>query len=403
MTTSNPEPEGQDPTIANAEDLSNKDERKRRLLLLLLLLLLLSCCCVGYFIVRYMLQPKPLPEMLPISQPIFYPPVYKFSFPLDGAIGVGVSPDGKYIYGTESTKERMIKMFDADGKLIKSFAPPGTTSANRKLTYIAVDPTGRVFVVDTYNNVIAVFDANGNFLDGIIAKDATLSEMVTAKTGTDLPQGTLVYYNNVTKNVDYQLPGQNSQSVPGPDQSQWSPLGVRFDQSGNLLVTNIVSGKHEVLIYPAESINGSWRNFAPQIKSFGVEGKENGQLSFPNVVVTDSKGNFYVSDGNNGRISFWTPDLQYGTFFGFGSSEISLNLPRGMWMDAKDHLHIVDAVGSVVRVYDVSGEEPVFLYNFGVFGNAEGEFNFPNDIYIDGTGRLYIADRENNRIQVWSY
>jgi hypothetical protein len=268
---------------------------------------------------------------------------------------------------------------------------------------VAVDASGRVFVVDTYNNVIAMFDADGNFLDGIIDKDVTLSEMITAKIGGGIPPGTLFYYNNITKNVDYQLPGKSVQSIPGPDQSDWSPMGVRFDQAGNLLTTNIVSGTHEVLIYPAADINGSWPNFNPQIKNFGVEGNGNGELSFPNCVVTDSKGNYHVSDGNNGRISFWTSDLQYGTFFGYGSTEISLNLPRGLWMDPKDHLHIVDSVGSVVRVYDVSGEEPVFLYNFGVYGIAEGEFNFPNDIYIDGTSRLYIADRENNRIQVWSY
>jgi hypothetical protein len=74
-----------------------------------------------------------------------------------------------------------------------------------------------------------------------------------------------------------------------------------------------------------------------------------------------------------------------------------------MWMDAKNHLHVVDAVGAVVRVYDVSNPEPVFLYDFGLLGTAEGQLNFPNDICIDTNGVLYIADRENNRIDIWSY
>jgi sugar lactone lactonase YvrE len=143
--------------------------------------------------------------------------------------------------------------------------------------------------------------------------------------------------------------------------------------------------------------------FQPPGGEFGEEGKENGQFSFPNCVVTDSLGNFHVSDSNNGRISVWTPDMQYDTFFGLGSDDSSLNLPRGMWMNDKDQLHVVDNVGQYVRVYDVSGDEPAFLGNFGDYGIAEGEFNFPNDIGMDGTGRLYIADRENNRIQVWSY
>ena len=382
-----------------------KEENKRRRLLLLLALLLLLLCCVGYFFIRYLLKPQPLPEMLaPVSGSIVYPPTYKFSITgVDGPVGVAVSPNGQRIYAAESKGERLIKMFDRDGKFIKSFAPPGTTKANRQPVYVAVDAGGRVFVNDTYNNVIAVFDADGNFLDGIIGRDVTLSEFVAAKSGGNLPQGTLYYYNNISKTVDYKLPGQDAKSVSGPNQDDWSPIGLRFDQKGNLLVTNIMSGKHSVLAYPAADINGSWLNFKPQIKEFGVEGKEAGQLSFPNSVVTDSRGNYYVSDGNNGRISFWTMDMQYKSFFAFGSTESALNLPRGMWMDNRDYLHVADSVGQYVRVYDVTGAEPLFLYNFGSFGTLEGEFNFPTDICMDASGRVYIADRENNRIQIWSY
>ncbi|MBI5962483.1 MAG: hypothetical protein HY863_03320 [Chloroflexi bacterium] len=406
MTTPDIELESKDAPdpVPSAEEV--QEERKRRKLLFLLVLLLLLLCCVGYFFISYLLKPRPIPDMLPepVSQTVAYPPTYKLSFPADAPVGVAVSPDGQRIYVVESAGERLIKIFDRDGNFIKSFAPPGTTKSNRKPTYIAIDAGGRVFVNDTYNNVIAIFDAEGVFLDGIIAKDITLSEFVAGKNNGSVPLGTLYYYNNTSKTVDYKLPGQTATSKAGPDQSQWSPLGIRFDPNGNLMITNITAGKHGVLIYSAADLAGTnWQSFNPQVREFGVEGKDPGQLSFPNSVVTDKLGNFYVSDGNNGRISAWTVDMQYKTFFGFGSTEDSLNLPRGVWMDAKDHLHVVDAVGQYVRVYDVSGVEPAFLYNFGVYGSLEGEFNYPIDICIDATGRLYIADRENNRIQIWSY
>jgi len=72
-------------------------------------------------------------------------------------------------------------------------------------------------------------------------------------------------------------------------------------------------------------------------------------------------------------------------------------------MDERDRLHVVDAVGQNIKVYDVSGPEPVFLFTFGDWGLDDGLFNYPNDIVLDQNGRLYIADRENNRVQVWSY
>jgi sugar lactone lactonase YvrE len=297
----------------------------------------------------------------------------------------------------------LIKIFDINGVLIKSFAPPLTTKSDRKPNYIAVDASGRVFITDTYNNVISIYDADGNFLDGIIGKDVTLSGAMARQ---KLPQGAISYYDILNKRVVYQLqlpPGQEPQSFSLPLSDEWSPLGVRFDQKGNLLVTNLVAGKHQVIIFPAESLAGPLISFNPTVKEFGAQGTDNAQFSFPNAAVTDSRGNYYVSDGNNSRISMWTPELTYKTFFGFGSADSALNLPRGIWMDSKDRLHVADAVGAVVRVYDTSKDEPVYLFSFGNYGSSEGLFAFPNDICMDNTGRLYIADRENNRIQVWSY
>ena len=74
-----------------------------------------------------------------------------------------------------------------------------------------------------------------------------------------------------------------------------------------------------------------------------------------------------------------------------------------MALDDRNRLHVVDAVGQNVKVYDFSADEPAFLFAFGSIGAQSGQFNYPNDVALDATGRVYIADRENNRIQVWTY
>ncbi len=385
-----------------------KDERRRRLLLLVLLLLLLLCCCVGYFIVRYLRKPQPLPEMLPapISQNINYPPTYKFMITgVDKPVGVAHSPDDQRIYVAEAGGLRLIKIFDRAGNLLKSFAPPGTDPANREPKYIAVSPDGRVFLAERTSNAIDIFDPDGNFLDAIIDQDMTLTKYLAQNLEGGVPQGTVItHFEGINRVLNFKEPGQDEQQISIPPVSHpWAPLGIRFDSKGDLIYTDISTDQHSVHVIPAAALNGPLNEFNPQIVSFGVSGTNKDQLNFPQVAVEDSKGNLLVSDSNNTRISIWTPDLKYKVFFGVGSNDQSLNLPRGMWIDQKDHLHVADAVGSVIRVYDVSGNEPAFLYNFGEYGIAEGQFNFPIDITMDGTGRLYIADRENNRIQVWSY
>ena len=216
-------------------------------------------------------------------------------------------------------------------------------------------------------------------------------------------KGQAYFYNNTDKNVYYQVPDEEVQAVAITTSVPWAPLGLRFDPKGNLLVTNISKDGPQILIFPAEGLQGSWIDFNPAVKSFAPAGSGDGQLSFANSVMNDSQGNFYVSDGNNARISYWGSDLSYKTFFGYGSDTSSFNLPRGLWIDNKDRLHVADAVGQSIRVFDVSQDKPVFLFNFGDFGIAEGQFNYPTDICLDSGGRLYIADRENNRVQIWSY
>jgi len=405
-TPESPAPTETPETVEVEED--DADRRKRRLLLLLLLLLLLCLCCAGGLFLRYLLKPEPLPALLPTQVAACYAPTYKFSITnVDGPVAVAVSPDDQRIYVAESNGDRLVKMFDRNGNLITSFAPPGTDKANREPKYMAVGPDGRVYLADRTSAAIDIYDADGKFIDAIIGQHLTLTKFLTGQIGT-LPAGTLItHYEGINKILSYQLPGEQVQDVKvtlSDADLPWSPLGLRFDTSGNLIYTDTTEDLHSVHIIPASALSGDLAAFNPEIKQFGSQGNKKDQFDFPQTVSLDGKGNFYISDGNNSRIDIWTPDLQYKTFFGFGSSvNGALNLPRGTWMGRGGCLFVADAVGSLIRVYNVSGAEPAFAFEFGGYGIEEGKFNYPTDVFIDGTGRLYVADSANDRIQVWSF
>ncbi len=393
-----------EPALHTENDPASKDEKKRRWLLLILILLALLFCIVSYLFLRYLRKPEPLPEMIPLVEQVDYPPHYLFSiYGVDKPVGVSISGDGERIFVTETGGERLIKAFDRDGEALFSFAPPRTRPGERSPVYMAVDSANRLFVSDRLQHAIFVYDVDGNLLDSIITPDTTLSEYLTVHTG-GLPEGSIFAFNAFESDIYYQKPGEEEQILAAPELADWSPLGIFFQPDGSMLLTDVGKDANFVRQFPAELMTASsWQSFDPAAITFGAEGQDNGEFLFPNIAVSGAQGQIYVSDGNNGRISVWSADFEFLFNFGRGSSDGALNLPRGMAIDESERLHIVDAVGQNVKVYDVSGEQPRFLFEFGNLGLDDGQFQYPNDIVIDPTGRLYIADRENNRIQVWSY
>jgi DNA-binding beta-propeller fold protein YncE len=384
--------------------LTPSEKRRRKLLLAILILLLLLLAGVSYLFVRYLNQPEPLPELLPVPVEVSYPPRYITSFyEVNGPVGVALSPRGDRIYVTEMRGDRMIKILDTDGNLLGSFAPPRTGPGERAPVYVATDSTGRVFVSDRLQHAIFVYDADGNFLDTILSPTLSLSEYIAKHTGLTPKPGTFAY-NFFQGEVYYQDADGNEATLPRPDDARWAPLGIRFDANDRLLLTDLTEDAHSVMIVPRSVVMAAdWLDFDLNAAVFGTSGQSDGQFLFPNSALADSTGRVIVSDGNNGRLSVWDDRGDFLFHFGVGSGDGALNLPRGMAIDDRNRLHVVDAVGQNVKVYDFSADEPAFLFAFGSIGAQSGQFNYPNDVALDATGRVYIADRENNRIQVWTY
>ena len=283
-----------------------------------LLALAVLLIAAGALFVRYLLNPGPLPDLLPLPVDVNYRPHYLFSiYGIEKPVGVAVSPDGERIYVTETGGEREVKVFDRDGHLLHSFSPPYTGPAERAPVYVAVGPTGRVFVTDRLQRAVFVYDRDGNMLDAILGPDLTLSEYVS-KHVDDFQPGSMLAYNLFGAIVRFQKPGEGEQVLPAPDPASWAPLGVRVDERGTMLLTDVVEGQHAVREFPGDLILAeTWQEFDPPEIVFGAQGHESGEFMYPNSAVADSLGRIYVTDGNNGRISVW--DALGSFLFDFGT------------------------------------------------------------------------------------
>lgn len=321
-------------------------ERKlnhRRLALLGLLLMLLSTTAV--VAIRYLITRQPIQTSLPPVTAFTNntPPRYQYSiYGVNGPLGVAVSPDGNRIYVTEGAANREIVIFDRQGKLLSRVSPPNSNSRERYPVYVATYKDN-VYVTDRLRHTVDIFDLDGKHL-GI---------------------------------------------VPPPEGAQgWSPMGVGFDQAGNMLITDSTRGEHRLLVLDPD---GALKY------SIGTEGTGDSQFSFPNGVAADHKGRTFVADGNNARIQVFDAagNLETMIISNFG-------LPRGLAIDSEKRLYLADATDHSISVWGVDSA-PRRLFSIGSQGFGDGQFNYPNSIATDITGRVYITDRENHRVQVWIY
>jgi DNA-binding beta-propeller fold protein YncE len=228
-------------------------------------------------------------------------------------------------------------------------APPAATGTDHAPVYLAIDPlTSEVYVSDRLAGAIYIYDR-----DGAYKRTFTLA-------------------------------------APRPG---WQPLGLAFDSSGNLYVTDLSGPLQKVLVIDRT---------AAVVRTLGDTEK----LSFPNGVAVDGAGNVYVTDSNNGRLLVFGADGQVRAQVGRGSGQGNLGLPRGLGVDSSGRVFVADSTGQGVFVYRApAGTESRldFLGFIGGEGVSDGLFEYPNSIGIDARGRVYVADTFNDRVQVWSY
>jgi DNA-binding beta-propeller fold protein YncE len=332
------------PADAGAEEPPN---RRRRKFLLLFLLLAGFIALLG-LTVWYLLFRQPIPLPTPPGQvvmPSYATSIYGASRPM----GVTVTPDGTRIFVGATSGDLTARVFDAGGTQLGLMQPPTSTGASHAPVYLARNPgTGEIYVSDRPSASIFVYDEAGNYLRKLTVTGASKT---------------------------------------------FQPLGLAFDGTGNLYVTDVGTIPQSVLVVdPSGAV----------IRTIGADAG----LSFPNGVAVGTDGTVYVTDSNNGRLLAFDASGAIVARVGRGVGSGNLGLPRGVALDGQGRVYVADASGQQVMVFSAVGSQPGNLEALGSFGSQgvqNGQFEFPNGVSTDTRGRVYVTDSANDRVQVWSY
>lgn len=312
--------------------------RSRKLLTLATLLAFLGIL-VSAFWFYWQEATRPLAGGRLVSEEVA--PYYSFTISggpgvlaLKQPLGVAASPSGDRVYVADTPNGR-IEVFDGRGRLLFAFNKIGAGMKLRLPVYVAVNSMGKLYVTDRLLGGVFVFERDGGYIHQLFPK----------------------------KNPRF----------------EWQPLAIAFDSEDNIYVTD-VGIRQRILVMGLDG----------KVKKIVDGGSD--PLSFANGLAVDKYRNIFVSDSNHGRLRVFNPDGKQVDNYATGG------LPRGMTMDGRGRLLVVDSLGQRVKVYDNGWRS---LGSFGSGGLQAGAFNFPNGVSTDDDGRVYISDRANNRVEVW--
>jgi DNA-binding beta-propeller fold protein YncE len=254
-----------------------------------------------------------------------------------------VTKIGEFVYVTD-TSNNQVQVFDQSGNNVSKFGKKGTKDGEFQFPYgIAGDKDENIYVADLYNGKISIFNTKGEFI----------------------------------------------KNFPDPEKVIQSPGGLRiFDEK--LYVTDIKENK--VFVF---NLDGK------KLMEIGGAGQEEGKFIAPNAVAVDKDNQIYVTDSGNNRVQIFDKDGKFLKIIN-GSKDaqgtpIFVN-PRGVGVDSEGTVYVVSNLSHNIYAYDKDGNEVRVL---GGMGTENGQLYLPNGLYIDERNVIYVTDTINQRISVF--
>ncbi|MEJ2181001.1 MAG: 6-bladed beta-propeller, partial [Gammaproteobacteria bacterium] len=249
--------------------------------------------------------------------------------------------------------------------------------------YGVVVHEGRVYVSDTVQRVVLVFDVPGKDFK-VIGQDGVGQLVKPIGLAIDRNTGTLYVADNSAKRVAvYDKDGQYLRAIGGAEYFR-RPSGVAVSPDGSKLYVvdtgGVDSQEHRMYIF--DSFSGE------HLKTVGERGTENGQFNLPLQATAAPDGTVYVVDGGNFRIQGFTPDGSYKSTFGaIGRRSGQFSRPKGVASDNEGNVYVVDAAFGNFQIFNPQGQLLLFVGDRG-FDGKPGQYMLPAGISVDEDGRV---------------
>lgn len=266
--------------------------------------------------------------------------------------GLAIAPKGSPFEGriyVADTGNHRIQVFEPDGTFAFGWGSFGEAPGQFNEPWsVGVAADGRVYVVDTWNHRIQVFTPDGQFLKqwgAFVSTDGQLGQMGVF----------------------------------------WGPRAVAFTAEGNLLVTD--TGNKRVQVFDPEG---------NPLTQFGGGGIESGYFDEPVGIAVGPDGSVYVADTWNRRVQKFDAAFRFLKEWAVpGWEDQNIFTKPYIAVDSTGTVYASDPTGWRILVWDAEGNPLAVL---GQYGAASTDFGWVNGVAVGPDDSLWVADADNHRI-----
>ena len=274
---------------------------------------------------------------------------------------------------------------------------------------VAVDAEGLIYVADSGNHRVQVFNPDGTFLRqwGSLCKLDTGEGCVEGGNGQfNEPWGIAVGQDGsvyVSDTWNHRIQKFTSEGQFVTKWGKFGSTGGELGEGGLLYGPRALAIGHDGNLYVMDTGNKRVQVFTPEgsfIAQWGGGGVIDGSFDEPVGLAQDAAGNWYVADTWNRRVQQFSEAFQFIAQWpvsGWGSQSV-VNKPALAVDQTRKLVYAVDPENYRVLAFGLDGS---FKATWGQYGMEAESFMLPTGIAVGPDGKVYVVDGDAHRVMIF--
>lgn len=307
----------------------------------------------------------------------------------------GPPDEPRFVFERSIRSSADVEMESQDDSFRRFVTGAGRSGYFMTKPYAVAAHKGRIFVTDTADRVVKVFDVpEGKFF---VIGEADPGQLVKPL-GLDVDRAGRLYVADATQKMIliYNRDGKFLRKIGGTELFD-RISSVTVDPSGRRIyvvdIGGVRSENHRVRVF--ETATGQ------HVMDIGKRGTGPGEFNLPRDMAIGKDGRLYVVDGGNFRVQIFNEDGTYhGSFGSVGRQLGNFARPKEIATDSEGNVYVADAAFGNFQVFTADGDLLMFIGNRNERGGP-AEYILPSGIAIDEDGRIFFIDQWFSKLDIY--